>query len=440
MCIQTKVQRKKNRYRQRYRGTAIRQNKNQTLSHIIPWLLARGGAGDMGMKRKKLLIGFCSALGLLPTDILAAGTAAPTPHQLPLVQENKATLSGTIHTQSFLYNTEYFNKILEGETLFGFHILPSLSLLFAKRIAIQPGLIWQHHFGQPNPWAGFRPTCSTSYHAPNFKLVLGIFGLQEQPLHFIEPLFDPTRPMVRPFIEGLHFKLAGPRGYVMGWVDWLSLLSRKQNQPERFTVHLTTAYRLPHPEGSSCYTVPFQGGIYHVGGQGIAVKDFSLFCGATGILCSFMQPMRFLKRLDCAGYFLCNTYAKQIDRPFKKGWGQFYCLDWVLPTGGITIRYWYGAGFSSENIGNPLYQSVRIIDHKVVHIEATRSLLFATGYKYWDPLAHLRIQCSLCPYIDLKNRLVEFSCSLDLTYTLRFAWTDIQNTPQTISNPDTSYV
>ena len=360
------------------------------------------------------------SFALLPTEILASGIAAPLPQKMPLTEENKTILSGTIHTQSFLYNIEYFNKILEGETLFGFHLLPSLSFLFAKQIAIKTGLIWQHHFGQPNPWSGFRPSCSTSYHTQNGKIVLGIFGFQEHPLHFIEPLLDPTRPMVRPFIEGLHVKLVGHKGYAMGWVDWLSLLSRKKNQPERFTVHVTTAYRFSHAEGSTCYTFPLQVGIYHVGGQGIAVQDFSLFCGAMGMACSFMQPILFLKQLDCSGYVLCNTYAKQIDRPFKKGWGQFYCMDFMLPTGGITLRYWYGAGFSSENIGHPLYQSIRIIDNQVVHAEATRSLLFATGYKHWHPVANLRIQLAVCPYVDVKNRLFEYSCALNLTYTLRF--------------------
>lgn len=312
-----------------------------------------------------------------------------------------------------MHNSEYFNPLSEGETRFGWQALPAWSWSVAKGTTVRVGLIWHYPFGQPNPWAGFRPAASSSCETARGKVVLGIFGLHEQPMEGIEPLFDPTRPLVRPFVEGLHLQAKGQQGYFLGWVDWLDLLDRDKNRPERFAVQLSTAYRCPQAPGAPACSFPLQAAIYHVGGQGISVRSFSLFCGAAGAQLSWVRPMQGVERLKGGAYAVGSAYAKKPDRPFQKGWGQFYCMDWVVATGGVELRYWYGRGFSSENMGHPLYQSMRLVDDQVVHAEAVRSLLLATVYKHWRPAANVRVQAAFSPYFDLKRWQMEYSFSFD---------------------------
>lgn len=349
---------------------------------------------------------YCLGLWLLFCffPLLAYSDDQPPP-MLP--SGRSAKLLGTIHGQTFIDNREYFNKILEGATIFGFHFLPSLTFLMAKDIGLNLGLIWEKHFGHKKPWSGIRPALSIHYQTKQNTFIVGIFRLHDHRL--LEPLYL----LHKPFIEGFYFKVANKQSYLSGWLNWLTLLSKKENKPESFTIHLDGAY---HPGDSNkrirC-TIPFQLAIYHLGGQGILVKDYSLWSGASGLSLSF--PGSF--PIHGSSYLLFNSYAKAIDRPFKKGWAQLHTLDWKMAFLGISLSYWYGHNFSSENIGHRLYQSIRIADHQVVHYEAIRSLLFLSIYKNWMPRPGITIQAVCRPYYDFKNRLLEYSFACKLVYT-----------------------
>ncbi|TSJ80610.1 MAG: hypothetical protein NMK33_04045 [Candidatus Cardinium sp.] len=335
--------------------------------------------------------------------LLACSDDSP-PSMLP--SSLSAKLLCKIRGESFIDNTEYFNKILEGETIFGFHFLPSLTLLIAKDMGLNLGLIWEKHFGHRKPWDGIKPALSIYYSAQKSSFIIGIFSLQDHAL--LEPLYLSRKP----FIEGLYFKLANDKSYLSGWLNWLTLLSKKENQPETFTFHLDGAYY--DSNNRIKYTIPFQLAIYHLGGQGISVKDYSLWSGASGLSLCF--PGSF--PIHGSSYLLFNSYVKEIERPFKKGWAQLHILDWQMAFLGVSLSYWYGHNFSSENIGHPLYQSIRIADHKVVHYEAIRSLLFLSIYKNWMPRPGITIQAVYRPYYDFKNRLLEYSFACKLVYTV----------------------
>lgn len=296
---------------------------------------------------------------------------------------------------------------MEGETIFGFHFLPSLKLLMAADIGLNLGLIWEKHFGQRKPWDGIRPSCSIYYNHADTTFVVGIFT--DYPPTLLEPLYL----LRKPFIEGFHFKLAKNKSKLSGWLNWLTLLSKKDNQPEIFTLHLDGTCYQSHPTKRVGYTIPFQLSVYHLGGQGISVKDYSLWCGAGGL------TVRFPNRCPIHGssYLLFSRYIKATDRPFKAGWGQLHTLDWKMRLLGLSLSYWYGHHFSSENMGHPLYQSIRIEDHKTVYCESIRSLLFLSIYREWKPRPGVTVQAVFRPYYDFKNRLLEYGFSCKLVYT-----------------------
>ncbi|MCT4697016.1 hypothetical protein [Candidatus Cardinium sp. TP] len=312
----------------------------------------------------------------------------------------------TIRGQSFIDNTEYFNKIIEGTTIFGFNFLPNLTLVMAQDISLNLGFIWEKHFGHVQPWHGIRPTLSIYYHHPPTTCIVGIFSPQTTPL--LEPLYLQRKP----FIEGLHFRLAKNKNYLSGWLDWRTLLSKKENKPESFTLHLEGA--CCQGDSSRTVTLPFHLAVYHLGGQGIQVKDYSLWCGATGFALRFSNCLG--GSIYGASYLLFSRYIKAIDRPFKEGWGQWHTIDWQMPWLGISLSYWYGHNFSSENMGHPLYQSIRIEDRRAVYYERIRSLLFLSIYKHWRHRSGVTIQAVVRPYYDWKNRLLEYGFSSTLTY------------------------
>lgn len=365
-----------------------------------------------------LLLGLVSFLPLFAyskPSAICDGSEPP-----PLASNYSGKLLCTINGQSFIDNTEYFNKIMEGETLFGFHFLPGLTFLMAEEIGLNLGLIWEKHFGHMQPWFGIRPALSIYYSHKQTSCVLGIFDLQDYPPTLLEPLYVRRKP----FMEGFHFKLAKHKSYLSGWLNWRTLLAKQDNQPETFTLYLDGAWCQDHSSQKISCTIPFQLAVYHLGGQGISVKDYSLWCGAGGL--SLRLPNSFSGPIYGASYLLFNKYVKEIDRPFKAGWGQLHTIDWRMNFLGVSLSYWYGYHFSSENMGHLLYQSMRIENHKAIYYEPIRSLLFLSIYRDWVLQSGITLQVVLRPYYDFSNRLLEYGFSCKLVYSRKVQLTTLR--------------
>lgn len=338
------------------------------------------------------------------------------PHD-PVLSQHAPKLLLTIRNHNFVDNTEYFNKIMEGKTIFGFHFFPTISLPIAQYMGLDIGFVWKRYFGQMKPWNGMVPILSTYYKNKHNTFVIGIFYLKDYQPTLIEPLWGAHHLLQKPFMEGLHFSVERDTAYLAGWLDWLTLLSKKKSRPETFKFHLDTGFQLSNIQKTLNLKIPFQLAIYHLGGQGIPIKAYSLFAGAGGLLLAFMPPDHFVEKITCSGYILLNKYAKEVDRPSKVGHGQLYTFDCIMRFMGLSLSYWHGANFSSENMGHPLYQSIRIQDAKVTHHEPLRKLLCASLYKKWTLHEGVTIEAIFRPYYDLKNQLLEYGLSFELSYS-----------------------
>lgn len=340
------------------------------------------------------------------------------------------------YSQCFIENTEYFNKIMEGETIFGFHLLPSLHCLINDTIGLKLGCFWDKPFGDKHPWAGIRPALSLYYKNKKNALIMGIFGLMDAPPTLVAPLFDSYYR--RPFMEGLYFTLTHPMGHASAWLDWQQRLSTNKEQPEIFTIYVDADYHYKSLEQTTPFRLPLQLAIYHLGGQGIAVKTYSLFCAALGIALTYMPSHRFLQQLSWSSYLLGNRYVKEVDRPFKGGWGHLHHLVIGTPYLTFGISYWHGNKFSSENMGYQLYQSIRTekkdeqSQPKVIHQEPIRRLLLFSFYKNWEPYSGIVVEAAYRPYYDIKNRLWEYGFSFKLSYDVPILLKELETTAPTL--------
>lgn len=185
------------------------------------------------------------------------------------------------------------------------------------------GIIWEKHFCHMQPWHDIRSSLSIHYNYKPSSFIVGIFSLEEHSL--LEPLYV----MRKPFMERFHFKLTKNNSYLSSWLISITSLSEKGNKPETFTLHLDGACCQADSNKTISCTIPFQLAVYHLGGQGILIKDYSLWCGASGLPLHFSNSFNGL--IHGASYLLFNRYAKAINQPFKKGWGQWHTIDWRKP-------------------------------------------------------------------------------------------------------------
>src|SRR5688572_13448681 len=67
-----------------------------------------------------------------------------------------------IRTLGFFKNNEYFNKIADGYTLFGYHFMPSLQYYPSEKVKVEAGALLWKDFGSFKI-TRFQPTFTVTY-------------------------------------------------------------------------------------------------------------------------------------------------------------------------------------------------------------------------------------------------------------------------------------
>ena len=209
---------------------------------------------------------------------------------------------------------------------------------------------------------------------------------------------------------------------IAGWVDWSKLLSKEKQQPEAFRCYLHAACDYTHPTLPFKSKVPLQVMAYHVGGQGIAVKSFSLFCLAMGYQITCTPTATWCQQVECASHLLLHKYdLKQTEKPFSSGWGSLQMLSITTSALGIAAQHWYGVGFSSENIGVPLYQSVKLNESGWQVYEKVRHLILISLHKAWSMGLYGNMKLAYTPYYEVRGQFWEHAFALTFSCLVYFS-------------------
>lgn len=320
-----------------------------------------------------------------------------------------------INTLSFIKNSEYFNPLVQGHTLLGHQIHPYLSFYPAMHLRVDLGVFTRRDWADTRFLSKAEPTFTFKYQNQGFALLLGNIegGVHHR---LIAPLYDWERMLLRAPEPGLQLQYNQARTFLDGWLDWLTLLRKQDGTPEELAAGISFDQILMQSQ-QVALGLPIQVMLYHLGGQGIPTKDYSLFFGAIGgRLGVQVSEHRLLRSVCFENYYVANQYIKEVARPFRSGQAFYSNLTFKTACIAITGSYWYGRGFSSENLGTPLYQSIAILDKQVQHQEKVRQLfLLRLLYEY-----HLTDGVSfglhLEPYYDFRNNLLEHAEGFYMTY------------------------
>lgn len=320
-----------------------------------------------------------------------------------------------INTLSFVKNTEYFNPLTQGHTLLGQHIHPYLSFYPTAHLRVDLGVFTRRDWADTRFFSKAEPTFTIKYQSQGLALLLGNIegGVHHQ---LIAPLYDGERMLLRAPEPGLQLRYNQARTFLDSWLDWLTLLRKQDGTPEELAAGISFDQILMQCQRVTL-RLPIQVVLYHLGGQGIPTKDYSLFFGAIGGKIGVqMSEHRLLRSAYFEHYYVASQYIKAVARPFRSGKAFYSALFLQTAWVAITGSYWHGHGFSSENLGTPLYQSIAMLDKQVQHQEKVRQLcLLQLLYEY-----HLTDEVSLGlhlePYYDLCNGLLEHAEGFYMTY------------------------
>jgi hypothetical protein len=331
----------------------------------------------------------------------------------------KARCYASIQTLSFLKNSEYFGPFAEGETLGGFQLHPLISYQPTPYFTAQGGLFMRRYWADSQFASTLAPTFRVVFQSPWSQLLLGT--LPEGSAHrLIRPLYHASQLLTAPPATGLAITWGTTSRFLHSWLDWRSLLHRARQQPEVLVGGLSAGQQLLdiHPFS---FHLPLQLVVYHLGGQGIAVKSFSTWMGALGLQVTYHLPSSyFLRDIVCESYYVGNVYVKSANRPFRQGRGWLSQATLCFPPFCLQTSYWRGWDFSSENVGHPLYQSMRIVDSEAIYQERDRQLLLCQLSFKTVIGRSLAVGLHVDPYYDVRHRLLEQEAGLYIIYSPYF--------------------
>ena len=313
----------------------------------------------------------------------------------------------------FFKDNEYFNKIVDGYTLYGTQLNPQLVYYPVKNLRLEGGVFLWKDFGNPQ-LQQVRPTFRATWTTGKQQIILG--NIRPHLAHnYIEPMFNFERVMLNPLEEGIQTIFRGDRLFLDQWVDWQRQQYRYSNYQEEVAGGLSTSYRIS-PDGSRwTVALPFQFTAIHRGGQ-IDTLDKPLqtaFNEAFGVEARYQLGGSNVQAVRFNGYVLgFQDYSFTAGQfPYKYGRGLYLNATLETRLADVMVSYWQGSRFVSP-LGGDLFQSAsrtvsdpdfRDPQRKIVLVRLLRDFRIADG-------ASLTARAE--PLFDLNAKLLDYSFAM----------------------------
>jgi len=158
------------------------------------------------------------------------------------VEPQAGNVKLAVRAFTFFKDNEYFNKIVDGYTLFGTQLNLQLVYYPTEGLRLEAGVFLWKDFGNP-VLQQVRPTYRATWTVNKHQFILGNI-LPNLSHNYIEPLFNFERVMLKPLEEGLQYRYLGNRLFLDVWVDWLRQQYRYSNYQEEIAVASAAATTL----------------------------------------------------------------------------------------------------------------------------------------------------------------------------------------------------
>jgi hypothetical protein len=174
----------------------------------------------------------------------------------------------SFHSFNYLRNTEYFNNVELGRTLFGTQLHPSVFFQPNSYVKLQAGVFLQSDFGATPYINRIVPTLSLKISSKNNKRSF-TFGTLEGALahRLIEPMFDISSAIEKRIENGAQFKINNNRVFLDTWINWEKYIQHGSPHKEGFTAGFNFTPAVIKTSNNFAVNVPLQGTAFHRGGQ-----------------------------------------------------------------------------------------------------------------------------------------------------------------------------
>lgn len=329
----------------------------------------------------------------------------------------------------FNRNNEYFNKIVEGYTLFGYHFSPSLMYVPNKNMQIEAGGFFHNDFGREG-FAEIAPLLRLQLQFDSLTMVFGsLYGHLHHQLP--EPLYDFERLLNNRTQEGAQFIYSKNHFYAHSWIEWEHQIYEGDSAQEQIFAGisaLTKLYKTPY----FYVELPVHLTVLHKGGQ-IDISEAPLTTvinAATGLSAYYQfNENSFLQSIETKNYFLIyNDLSSETVDVFESGTATYSQLLFGFKWFKTGISYWFGDEFISTH-GNGLFQSRTTSLQHTGYVEPERELLFLHFSKELHITPSATLSLIFEPFWNLTTGgKMEYSHGLYINFSQQFLLSQIKKT------------
>ena len=328
-----------------------------------------------------------------------------------------------VNNFNYLRNTEYFNKIELGRTLFGTQLHPTIGYQPTANIKLNAGVFLRSDFGATPSINQILPTFSVKI--SNQKQTRHfIFGTLEGALahQLIEPLFDINSAILNRIENGAQFKINNNKVFFDSWINWQKFISQGSPYKEQFTTGFNFTPTILSTKSGFEILPTLQATAFHRGGQidSDSSNMVMVFNGALGFTLKKSWQKTFVKQISASVY---GTFYRENSNsgylPYKNGMGVYPTIFVSTKWLDVMVNYWQANKFIAP-VGSSIYQSVAQYGG---FTEKARKLLILRLMYNHKLVDDLFLGARVEPIFDLKNKQTDYSYSLYLTYNLKHTFT-----------------
>ncbi|MFN8437118.1 MAG: hypothetical protein U0V72_05700 [Cytophagales bacterium] len=307
----------------------------------------------------------------------------------------------------FLKNNEYFNKQVDGYTLFGFWANSRLNYQAHKKVSLEAGVWALKNFGQNN-FDSISPTLSLQIREKNWNFLFG--NLNANYSHqLIEPIYNFERGILKPLETGFQARYNKNQTLLDMWVDWQQFTKPKANKQEYISGNLVYKHKPIHSKYIDIL-FPLGYNVYHKGGQNISLKAPVLTMHHVTIGNILKIPFDSSKNLKIENYYI--LYKQDT----MQGNGYLCNINLQINKLQLITSYWNGYQYNAT-MGGDLYQSTATQLGSLNYIKRRELLFFRIIYSN-QIIPGLNMSIRFEPIYDFSTKKMEHSEGLYFVYKI----------------------
>lgn len=321
--------------------------------------------------------------------------------------------------QNFFKNDEYFSDYIEGYTLVGYRLQPSVTYYMFNNVCIEAGVqILQ--YGGTDRLDKVYPMVNAKWQINRtWQMVMGMIdGHMSHNLH--ESMWEPERQLTDKPETGVQMKVRRPHLDGEVWMNWQQFIKRGDTIPEKFTVGISADIKPGDGKSGWKMEIPVRLLVSHVGGQ---ISDFSermqsLANGSASLIIGYGWGEGSINRLyfDLHGQFFHAMVDGGV-RPFSDGGAIHPQIGVKTRLFDANVGFWHAKNYFSL-YGNPTFMSLSNYNSDVY--SKNRNMLTMEANFNYGIGKNLRLSIGGKGYYDTDASQMDYSYHVDFVVSPRW--------------------